>query len=77
MTIIERNSAAKRVIDLAGPEGNAFVLLGLAKQYAKQLHEDAECPAPEAVLAEMQAGDYEHLIEVFDKYFGDYVDLMR
>lgn len=77
MAIIPRQLPEKRVIDLAGPEGNAFVLLGLAKQYAKQLHEAAECPAPEAVLAEMQSGDYEHLIEVFDKYFGDYVDLMR
>ena len=60
------------VIDLTGPQGNAFVLLGLAGRYARQLGLDSD-----AVLAEMQEGDYENLIQVFDRYFGEYVILER
>ena len=59
-------------IDLTGPEGNAFVLLGYAKQYAKQLKFDDK-----KIINEMMMGDYEELIETFDRYFGDYVILER
>lgn len=60
------------VIDLTGPEGNAFFLLGYASRFSKQLGLDSE-----AVLSEMKSGDYENLIEVFDRYFGDFVILER
>tara|TARA_Y100001980_G_C14356214_1_gene165626 strand:- start:56 stop:271 length:216 start_codon:yes stop_codon:yes gene_type:complete len=60
------------VIDLTGPQGNAFFLLANASKLAKQLGLN-----PFQVLEEMKSGDYEHLIEVFDKYFGDYVTLER
>jgi hypothetical protein len=60
------------VIDLTGPDGNAFVLLGYAKRYAKQLGLDGK-----AIQNEMMQGDYEHLLQVFDKNFGDYVILER
>jgi hypothetical protein len=60
------------VIDLTGPQGNAFFLMGQASRYARQLGLDGD-----AVLAEMQEGNYENLIQVFDRYFGDYVILER
>ncbi len=60
------------VIDLTGPEGNAFVLLGYAKQYAKQLKFDEK-----KIVNEMMSGDYEELLKTFDRYFGDYVILER
>ena len=60
------------VIDLTGPEGNAFVLLGYAKQHAKQLNFDEK-----KITDEMMSGDYEELLQVFDRYFGDYVILER
>jgi hypothetical protein len=60
------------VIDLTGPEGNAFVLMGYAKRYAKQLGLDGK-----AIQNEMMQGDYEHLLEVFDKNFGDFIILER
>lgn len=63
---------AEIVIDLTGPQGNAFFLLGYAKKLAKQL--DIDFPP---ILKEMQAGDYENLIQVFDNYFGDYIILER
>ena len=60
------------VIDLTGPEGNAFVLLGTARNLAKQLSKD-----PKAITEEMMSGDYENLLNVFDREFGDYVILER
>ncbi|MCR9292065.1 MAG: hypothetical protein NXI32_05050 [bacterium] len=62
----------KPVIDLTGPEGNAFCLLGKASSLAQQLGIE-----PQPILDEMMAGDYEHLIQVFDKHFGQYIDLER
>lgn len=60
------------IIDLTGPQGNAFYLLGVASKYARQLGLDSD-----EVINEMKSGDYEHLIEVFDSYFGDFVILER
>lgn len=71
MAILKRDYT-KRTIDLGGPDGNAFVLMGYATSLGKQLNKDTK-----AIVKEMQSGDYENLIEVFDREFGDYVDLVR
>ena len=60
------------VIDLTGPDGNAFVLLGYAKKFAKQLNFDDK-----KIIDDMTSGDYEHLLKVFDRYFGSFVILER
>jgi len=60
------------VIDLTGPEGNAFALMANAKRFAKQLGLNGA-----SIIEEMKSGDYENLVSVFDKYFGDYVILER
>jgi len=70
--ILERTNHDRREIDLSGPDGNAFVLLGYAKSYARQLDMDVK-----QIREEMTSGDYEHLVQTFDKYFGDFVDLVR
>ena len=59
-------------IDLTGPDGNAYVLIGYASNLAKQLKKDEN-----AIKEDMQSGDYEHLVEVFDREFGNYVTLYR
>ncbi len=59
-------------IDLTGPDGNAFVLIGKAGNLAKQLGLDKA-----KIQAEMMKGDYEHLVNTFDKHFGDFVTLYR
>jgi len=64
--------AENMVIDLTGPEGNAFCLMGYAKKFARQLDLDAN-----QIITEMQSGDYENLVATFDKSFGDYVILER
>jgi hypothetical protein len=59
-------------IDLTGPDGNAFMLIGKAGSLAKQLGLDKD-----AIQKELMAGDYENLIKVFDKHFGHFVTLYR
>jgi hypothetical protein len=60
------------VIDLTGPQGNAFYLLGTAKDLANQLDLEGE-----AIVKEMMESDYEHLVATFDKHFGHFVTLLR
>lgn len=60
------------VIDLNGPQGNAFFLMGYAQRLAKQLGFN-----PNEVIDEMKAGDYENLVQVFDNYFGAFIILER
>lgn len=62
----------KKVIDLTGPDGNVFVLMSYARQYARQLDMDAK-----AICDDMMSSDYEHAVQVFDDTFGDVVDLIR
>ena len=63
------------IIDLTGPDGNAFVLMGIARRFGRQLGWDsAKC---QDLINEMMDGDYEHLLEVFDREFGDFVILER
>lgn len=59
-------------IDLTGPEGNAFVLIGYARQWSKQLGLDSK-----KVEKEMMKGDYENLVSVLEKYFGSVVTFYR
>jgi hypothetical protein len=59
-------------IDLTGPDGNAFNLIGIAGNLAKQLDLDKK-----KIREEMMSGDYENLLKVFDKHFGEFVTLYR
>jgi hypothetical protein len=60
------------VIDLTGPDGNAFVLIGKAGNLAKQLGLDSK-----AIQAEMMSGNYDQLVKTFDKHFGNFVTLLK
>jgi len=71
--IVEKPTTPRMMeIDLTGPQGNAFFLLGTATRFARQLGMNEY-----EVMNEMQSGDYENLLEVFDKYFGDFVIMYR
>ena len=59
-------------IDLTGPDGNAFVLIGTDGNLARQFGLDGK-----AIREEMMKGDYEHLVNTFDKHFGHFVTLYR
>jgi len=68
----KEEKTSKVEIDLTGPEGNVFVLIGYAKNFAKQLGLE-----PNEIQKEMMSGDYENAVNVFDKYFGEFVILYR
>ena len=70
--IRNKQQPSEIVIDLTGPEGNAFSLMARADSFAKQLGFDSN-----QIIEEMKSGDYENLVQVFDKYFGDYIVLER
>lgn len=72
MAIKKKVNKSTIEIDLTGPDGNAFVLIGTASRLAKQLGLDKQ-----AIQKEMMSGDYENLIKVFDKHFGHFVTLYR
>ena len=62
-----------RVIDLKGPQGNAFQLMAYADDFLRQMGRRDEW---NAMRTEMMSGDYDNLIRVFEKNFGDYVTLV-
>jgi hypothetical protein len=72
MAILEKQKTNGIEIDLTGPQGNAFYLLGTAKKLANQLGLNSN-----EILNEMQSGDYENLIQVFDNNFGSFVTLYK
>ena len=73
MTIKSRSEMRPGIeIDLTGPEGNAFALMGYAKKLARQLEIDSK-----PIIEDMMSGDYEHLLEVFEEHFGSVVTLYK
>ena len=73
--IKDRKEMSRHIeIDLSGPDGNAFVLLGYASKLGKQMYGYEKT---EAILEEMRLSTYELLILTFDKYFGEVVTLYR
>lgn len=68
-------SKERLVIDLTGPEGNAFYLLGQARSLAKQLDYSQE--ETDTLLDKMKESDYDNLLKVFDEHFGDYIVLLK
>jgi len=70
MTIEAKTPVDRIFIDIDGPNGNAFYLLGVAKNLCKQIGKN-----PDKIIARMQSGDYINLLKVFDKYFGPVVTL--
>ena len=70
--MIEKKQNSKMTIDLTGPQGNAYYILGVAKQLCTQLNMDWL-----DIQKQMMSGDYENLVKVFDDEFGDYVTLYR
>lgn len=59
------------VINLNGPEGNAFALIGIARKLAKANGLDGE-----AIMEDMMSGDYDHLLKVLVKHFEDEIVLI-
>ena len=63
-----------RVIDLKGPSGNAFALMGYAVDLLRQLDRRDEV---HAIRTDMMSGDYNNLLRIFEENFSDYVELIN
>lgn len=70
--IREKQPVTEIVIDLTGPEGNAYMLLAYARGWSKELGLDWS-----EVQEELTSGDYENLVLTMDKYFGHFVIFER
>lgn len=68
--ITKKKAYGKMMIDLDGPEGNAFNLIAVARGLCKRLGIDNK-----KIETEMIQGDYTNLVKTFDRYFGNYVIL--
>ena len=75
MAIISKDTTRKQTIDLTGPQGNSFYLLGLAVKLCGQIGFSGLSTT--GILDDMKNGDYEHLITRFDYHFGHLIDLER
>ena len=74
MTIRKKTDADRPLIDLSGPQGNAYYLMGVVIQTFRR---SGAPDLGEAIVAEMKKGDYEHLVKTFDLYLGEHFDIVR
>jgi hypothetical protein len=72
MITTKRPKKTKIEIDLTGPDGNAFALLGIAKDLCHKTGIEWE-----PVKNEMTSSDYEWLLQVMDYHFGDFIIMYR
>ena len=73
LDMIRKPVANELIIDLDGPDGNAFFLLGSAKTLASKFGYSSE--RTKRITEEMMEADYESLVFIFDYWFGDNVIL--
>ena len=71
--MIRKPITPKNIIDLDGPDGNAFSLMAIAKGLARDVGYASD--EKEIMLKKMMSGDYKNLVKTFDEYFGGYVVL--
>ena len=70
---LKQNFRTKPVIDLDGPQGNAFALMATATELGKSMGWTALDVA--TVNKQMMEDDYTHLVKTFLYHFGDLVDI--
>jgi hypothetical protein len=61
-------------IDLTGPDGNVFVLMGKVSGLLRMQGRENE---KDRIISEMTSSDYENAVRVFDEEFGEIVILYR
>ena len=72
MAVVKREEYTQpRVLDLAGPEGNAYVLLGIAHGLLEEQGMD-----PDMYITMMKSGDYGNLVRLFNELFGEFFTIV-
>jgi hypothetical protein len=70
--MITEKKRGKIEIGLTGPDGNVFVLIGIASRLAKETGKDST-----TIINDMKSDDYEHAVSVLEKEFGDLIIIYR
>tara|TARA_B110000967_G_scaffold2247_1_gene2419 strand:+ start:837 stop:1097 length:261 start_codon:yes stop_codon:yes gene_type:complete len=66
--IRETKTTPNTIVNLDGPNGNAFVLLATADMEMQGLGIDRD--EIDAILDDMKSGDYNHLLKKMDEHLG-------
>lgn len=74
MTISKKTNKERPLIDLSGPQGNAFYLIAVVD---KTFRRSGAPELGQSIIEEMKKGDYEHLVKTFDLYLGEHFDIVR
>jgi len=74
MTIRKKTNKERPLIDLTGPQGNAFYLIAVVD---KTFRRSGAPELGQSIIEEMKKGDYEHLVKTFDLYLGEHFDIVR
>lgn len=76
---IDEKAGLPLEIDLTGPGGNAFALIAVARKLGNQINKNrgGEYIDVKSMIVDMMSGDYEHLLEVMEKYLGEHITMYR
>ena len=67
----KKQKIKKIVIDLDGPDGNVFILMGIAKKLMNQIDRSRS----NIIIQEMMNSDYLNAVYVSEREFGSFVEL--
>lgn len=73
MALINKKKSDRISIDLTGPDGNVFNLLGIANRIAKKMEMSTE--GRKEILDQMMHSDYTNAVAIFEINFGFICDL--
>jgi hypothetical protein len=71
--MIRKNTKSDLIINLDGPDGNAFALMAYATRFAKSFGYASD--EIDTMITRMKSGNYKNLVKTFDEYFDGYVIL--
>jgi hypothetical protein len=77
--ILKKEETGMVEIDLTGPDGNVFYLMGVAKKLTRTLNERRgnDFLNWRNIQTDMMSDDYEHAIDVLEENFGHLIILYR
>jgi len=77
--MIKEKRRDKVEIDLTGPQGNVFNLIGVAMDLGREINRrrGGNYIDVKAIQEDMMSEDYDHAIEVLEKHFGDHIIMYR
>ena len=65
----------KMIVDLSGPQGNAYALMGVARSIGRELNRPYN--EIKEVETRMMSGDYDNLVKVMYLEYGDFIHVVK